>query len=82
MAFRLHLPSKVPFHNSPSRTIERGNIIIWEQPLADRLKGVPVDIDVRMETSSILIRTLTLFGLMAVAVVLTFIAAIWWVKRS
>ena len=82
VAFRLHLPSKVPFHNSPSRTIERGNIIIWEQPLADRLTGVPVDIDVRMETSSILTRTLTLFVLMAVAVALTFAAAIWFVRRQ
>ncbi len=34
VAFRLHLPSRVPFHNSPTREIERGNIIVWEQPLA------------------------------------------------
>ena len=32
IAVRLHLPSKVTFHNSPSRRIERGNIIVWEQP--------------------------------------------------
>lgn len=80
VAVRLHLPSRVPFHNSPSRTIERGNIIVWEQPLADRMAGAPIDIQVRMETESILIRTLTLFGLMALAVVVTFVAAIWWVK--
>ncbi len=82
VAFRLHLPSKVPFHNSPSRTIERGNIIVWEQPLADRLKSTPVDIQAHMDRQSILVRTLTLFGLMIVAVVATFVAAIWWVRRS
>src|SRR5882672_942682 len=34
VAFRYHLPSKIP---SPSREVERGNILEWEQPLADRL---------------------------------------------
>ena len=62
VAFRLHLPSRVPFHNPPSHEIERGNIIAWEQPLAARLKGEPVDIEVHMETESILVRTLTLFA--------------------
>jgi len=80
IAVRLHLPSKVTFHNSPSRTIERGNIIVWEQRLADRQKGVPLEITARMETQSILFRTLALFGAMAVLVVLTFIAAIWFVR--
>lgn len=82
VAFRLHLPSKVTFHNSPSRTIERGNIIVWEQPLADRLKSAPMGIQVRMETESILFRTLALFGAMMVAVAFTFAAAIWFVKRT
>ena len=50
VAFRLHLPSRVPFHNSPSREIQRGNIIAWEQPLAERIKGQPIDIEVHMET--------------------------------
>lgn len=80
-AFRLHLPSRVPFHNAPSKTIRRGNIIEWEQPLADRFKGVPVDIQVRMDSESILSHTLSLFGLMAVAVMATFAVAIWWVRR-
>ena len=80
IAFRLHLPSKVGFHNAPSRTIERGNIIVWEQALTDRLKGVPVSIQVRMETESILFRTLLLFGAMMAAVALTFAAAIWFVR--
>lgn len=82
VAVRLHLPSKVPFHNSPSRAIERGNIIVWEQPLADRLEGVPLDVVARMDTQSILSRTLALFGLMIVLVAATFAAAIWWVKNK
>jgi hypothetical protein len=80
IAVRLHLPSRITFHNSPSRKIERGNIVVWEQPLAERLKGAPLEIIARMETQSILFRTLALFGAMGVLVVLTFIAAIWYVK--
>ena len=80
VAVRLHLPSKVEFHNSPSKRIERGNIIVWEQPLAERRKGAPLDIQARMETESILVRTLALFGAMAALVVLTFVAVIWFVR--
>ena len=80
VAVRLHLPSRVDFHNSPSRTIERGNIIVWEQPLAERLKGSPLDIQARMEKESILVRTLALFAGMAVLVAVTFAGVIWFVK--
>jgi hypothetical protein len=80
VAMRLHLPSKVTFHNSPSKTIERGNIIVWEQLLSERQQGTPIDIQARMETQSILVRTLALFGAMAVLVVFTFIGFIWFVK--
>ena len=80
VAVRLHLPSRVDFHNSPSRTIERGNIIVWEQPLAERRSGAPLEIQARMEKESILVRTLALFAGMAVLVVLTFIGVIWFVK--
>ena len=81
VAFKLHLPSRVTFHNAPSRSIERGNIIVWEQPLADRLKGVPVDIQARMEPQSILFRTLSLFGLMMLLVAATFVGFIWMLRR-
>ena len=81
VAFRIHLPSRVPFHNSPTREIERGNIIVWEQPLAARLKSEPVAIEVHMETESILARTLTLFAITVVLAGATFAAAIWWVMR-
>ena len=80
VAVRVHLPSRVDFHNSPSRTIERGNIIVWEQPLAERRKGTPLDVEARMEKESILFRTLALFGGMAVLVAATFVAFIWFVK--
>jgi hypothetical protein len=80
-AFRLHVPSRVSFHNAPSKAIRRGNIIEWEQPLADRMKGVPVEIQVRMDSKSILARTLTLFALMALAVAIAFTVVIWAVRR-
>ena len=79
IAVRLHLPSVVTDNNSPA-PVARGNILIWEQPLAERLKGTPLTIEARMEKESILFRTLALFGAMAVLVVITFIAAIWFVK--
>ena len=79
VAVRMHLPSKVTFENAPGGT-ERGNIVVWEQPLPERLKGVPLAVQVRMQTDSILIRTLSLFAAMMAAVVVTFAAAIWFVK--
>lgn len=82
VAVRLHLPSRIPFHNAPSHTIERGNIITWEQPLAARLKGEPLAIEVHMERASILFQTLALFGAMAVLALATLALAIWWVWRK
>lgn len=80
IAVRVHLPSRVDDHNSPSRAVERGNIIVWEQPLAERLKGKPLEITATMEKESILFRTLALFGAMAVLAAATFAAVIWFVK--
>jgi hypothetical protein len=81
VAFRLHLPSRVPFHNAQGREIERGNIIRWEQSLADRLKGEPLAIEVHLETESILFQTLALFGVTIVLALSTLAMAIWWVMR-
>ncbi len=81
VAFRLHLPSRITFHNSPSREVLRGNILVWEQRLADRRQGVPVDIQVRMDSESILARTLILFGTMMVLVAITFVVFIWFIRR-
>jgi hypothetical protein len=80
VAFRLHLPSKIRYNNSGGE-IRRGNILAWEQPLADRLRGAPVDIEARMDPESILYRTLWLFGATFVAVAAAFGLVIWWVIR-
>ena len=80
VAVRVHLPSVITFHNSPTRKVERGNIVVWEQPLAERIKGTPLTIEATMEKESILARTLMLFGAMAVLVVFTFAGFIWYVK--
>ena len=81
VAFRMHLPSRITYHNAPSHRTERGNILEWEQTLADRLRGTPIDIDVQMETQSILARTLLLFGTTIVAAFVTLAVVIWWVAR-
>jgi hypothetical protein len=80
VAFRLHLPSKINFHNSGT-DVRRGNILVWEQPLADRLRGSPLTMETRMQTQSILYRTLWLFGATFVAVIVAFVGVIWWVLR-
>jgi len=81
VVFKMHIPSEIPYHNAPSRQTERGNILRWEQPLAARLNGEPLDVEVRMESSSILYSTLLLFGITVVAAALTFGIVIWWVVR-
>ena len=80
VAFRLHLPSKIRYHNS-TREI-RGNILDWEQPLADRVRGTPLLLDARMDPQSILYRTLWLFGWTFVAVAISFVVVVWWVRRQ
>jgi hypothetical protein len=80
VAFRMHLPSEVPFHNAPGG-IQRGNILEWDQPLVDRLKGEPLDLQVQLEPETILYTTLLLFGSTVVAAALTFALLIWWVAR-
>lgn len=82
VAFRMHLPSRIPHHNAPSKTVARGNILEWEQPLAERLEGVPIDIQVQLETQSILYSTLLLFGGTIIAAAATFAIVIWWVARK
>ncbi len=81
VAFRLHLPSKITYHNAGPANLKRGNILVWEQSLADRLKGDPLTLDARMETQSILYRTLWLFAATFAAVAVTFALVIWWVLR-
>jgi hypothetical protein len=82
VAVRLHLPSRVPFHNAPNRTVERGNIITWAQPLTARAKGDPLAIEVHLERESILLQTLALFGSMAALALAVMALFIWWVRRQ
>jgi hypothetical protein len=80
-AFRLHLPSRIHYHNAPSRRVERGNLLLWEQPLADRLAGQPIRMEARMAPESILYTTLWLFGAMAAVVAVLFAGILWWLMR-
>jgi hypothetical protein len=97
IAFRVHLPSRVLFYNArdvddPSRirTIDRGNIITWEQRLADRLANKPIAwaedrtagvMEVRMDSQSILYRTLWLFALAFTAAIAVLALLIWLAVR-
>ena len=76
---------------TPDATSARGNILVWEQPLSERLRSQPVVSDVtagvgvldaRMDAQSILYTTLWLFGVTFVAVVIVFGGVIWWVVRK
>ena len=80
VAFRVHLPSRINFHNSPTG-VERGNILVWEQTLRDRLAGAPLRMEARIQTESILYRTLWLFGGTFIAAMLALAAVVWWVSR-
>ena len=84
VAFRLHVPSRILHHtardlqtNAPSEA-SRGNILAWEQHLADRLDGQPLSILVEMESQSILHQTLWLFAAAFGAAVLVLVLLIWW----
>lgn len=81
ISFKMHLPSEIVFHNAPSRQVERGNILEWEQPLADRLQGAPLDLQVHLETESIFLTTLMLFGSTVLAAALAFGLVVWWIAR-
>ena len=80
IAFRMHLPSEILFHNS-SADVRRGNILEWEQPLSARSGGEPLELRVQMAPESILYTTLLLFGSTVVAAALTFAAVVWWLAR-
>jgi hypothetical protein len=96
VAFRLHLPARIRFQNSryldrdESRPAARGNILTWEQRLADRLQGQPIAyaedrtpdvMEVRMDRQSILYRTLWLFGIAFAAALIVLAGLIWLTMR-
>jgi hypothetical protein len=88
VAFRLHLPSRILGHNSRSletdvpEEVQRGNILRWEQQLSDRLDGRPVSIEVRMDSASILYRTLWLFAGSFAAAIALIALLLWWTVRK
>ena len=82
VAFRIHVPSVVEYHNAGAENLRRGNIVVYEQSLNDRLLGRPIEIEVRMEPQSILYRTLILFASMFAAVGALFGLVIWRVVRA
>ena len=87
VAFRVHMPSRILEHNARDLEkdeptgVQRGNILAWEQHLTDRLDGRPVKVEVRIDSESILYRTLFLFAGAFAAAVLTLVAGIWWTLR-
>src|SRR5262245_4572822 len=87
VAFRLHLPSRILWHNSKdletneAASTQRGNILSWEQHLADRLDGAPLAIRVDLESQSILHRTLWLFAGAFTAAVAVLALLIWLTMR-
>jgi hypothetical protein len=81
VAFRLHLPSEIVWHNAGAGNQQRGNILVWEQPLADRLQGRPLFFEARIKSQSILNRTLWLFAGTFGAVAVMFVVLIWWILR-
>ncbi len=81
VAFRLHLPSEIVDHNAGAGNPKRGNILVWEQPLLDRVRGEPLAFEARIKTESILYHTLWLFATTFGAVAVAFVFVIWWLLR-
>jgi hypothetical protein len=81
VAFRLHLPSTPLQHNAGEANHKRGNILVWEQTLAERLDGRPLAMTAQMETESVLAHALWLFAGALAAVVVAFAAVVWWIVR-
>jgi hypothetical protein len=82
-AVRLHLPSRIRYHNAGAENLRRGNILVWEQSLPERQAGKPLEIEARVEQTSILYSTLILFAVSgAVALSLLALIIAWVVRRG
>jgi hypothetical protein len=83
VGFKLHLPSRIVHHNvkrledGTNGEAGRGNILTWEQRLSDRRAGQPLEMTVRMDSESILFRTLSLFAGAFGAALLMLATLIW-----
>lgn len=88
VAFRAHLPSRILYHNVRNLErgtvgeVERGNILTWEQRIADRLEGAPLDMEARIEARSIFRTTMWVFLLSGAAAVAVLAGSIWWMRRK
>ena len=71
IAFRIHFPSTVAFHNSPNE-IERGNIVRWQRSMGEHFAREPLVIQARFEKRSVLETTVMVLiaavSLVAVAI--------------
>jgi hypothetical protein len=87
VGFKLHLPSRIIFHNvkrledGANGEPDRGNILTYEQWLRDRRAGQPMLMEVRMDSQSILYRTLWLFAGAFAAAVLLILTMVWLTVR-
>jgi hypothetical protein len=81
VAFRLHLPARIHYHNAGAENLKRGNILVWEQSLRDRQAGTPLDLEARMAQESILYSTLLLFAVSGGLALMALALVIWWVMR-
>jgi len=82
IAVRVHLPSRIRYHNAGAGNLRRGNILVWEQPLTDRQAGTPLEIEARIEKTSILYSTLVLFAVSGLLALIVLAALIVWVVRK
>lgn len=82
VGYRWHLPAKIESHNTLDENFLRGNILVWEQPLAARLSGVPLDMQAEMQAESILYGTLWLFATSAAAALVLVALVLWWIVRK
>lgn len=87
VGFKLHIPSRIIFHNvkrledGSNGEPDRGNILTFEQRLEDRRAGQPIAMEVRMDSQSILYRTLWLFAGAFVAAVSLLMSMAWLTVR-
>jgi hypothetical protein len=81
IAVRVHLPSRIRYHNAGAGNLKRGNILVWEQTLADRQAGKPLEIEARIEETSILYSTLMLFAVSGALALIVLASIVWWVVR-
>ena len=80
-AFRLHLPSKIEYHNAGPDNPKRGNILAWEQSLDERLRGARSRSTRGCTRSRFSTRALWLFGATFIAVAIMFAVVILWIVR-